>query len=124
MATGDPWNCLIPFHFGGGISQWSEAFEWFINHIFILFYNKISGTSLQKWAGEMDEFRRIIHTKLTSPPCELERWANIGLVDDELGLFLVDIPFESFLCGMLLDDTSIRTNRPGSGPHGDYVMAP
>ena len=124
MATGDPWNRLIPLNFGGGISRWSEAFEWFINDIFVRFYNKISGTSLQRWAGDMEEFRQVIHTKLTSPPCELERWANVGLIDADLGLYLVDLPFESFLCGMLLDDTSIRTNRPGSDPFGDYEMAP
>ena len=30
-------------------------------------------------------------------------------IDDELGLYLVDVPFDSFLCAVLVDDTSIRT---------------
>ena len=68
----------------------------------------------------MGEFCWTIHDKLTSPSCELERWENLGTVDDDLGLYLVDIPFDSFLCGMLMHDTSIRTIIPGSGPHGDY----
>ena len=45
-------------------------------------------------------------------------------IDNDLGLFLVDIPFNSFLCGILVDDTNISTTRPGAGPNGDYVMAP
>ena len=72
----------------------------------------------------MEDFRRMLHSKITSPPCDLELWANVGAIDDELGLYLVDVPFDSFLCAMLVDDTSIRTARPGAGPHGDYVGAP
>ena len=88
------------------------------------FFIKISGNSMGIWAGQMVGFRQAIHQKLTSPPCELETWANRGAIDDELGLYVVDIPFDSFYCGMLLDDTSISTSRPGAGPCGDYVMAP
>ena len=124
MVTGDPWHCLIPTNFGGGISRWVEAFEWFVNFLFTRFFNKISGDSMRMWSGKMEGFRRMLHSKITSPPCDLELWANVGAIDDELGLYLVDVPFDSFLCAMLVDDTSIRTARPGAGPHGDYVGAP
>lgn len=67
----------------------------------------------------MDDFRQIMHRKITSPPCDLELWANVGMIDDELGLYLVNVPFDSFLCRMLIDNTSIRTARPGAGSHGD-----
>ena len=30
IATGDPWYRLIPNNFGGGITRWTEAFQWFI----------------------------------------------------------------------------------------------
>ena len=49
---------------------------------------------------------------------------NLHTVDDDLGLYLVDIPVDSFLYGMLMDDTSIRMIRPGSTPHGAYEMNP
>lgn len=48
LATGEPWNRLIPLNFGGGILRWSDALELFINDISVQFYNKISGTSLQR----------------------------------------------------------------------------
>ena len=72
----------------------------------------------------MFEFWWLIHRKITSPPCELETWANLGRIDDEVGLYLVDILFGPFLCGMLLDDTNINTSQPGAGPDGDYTTAP
>ena len=34
------------------------------------------------------------------------------------------MPYEHFMCAMLLDDTSIQSSRPGSGPNGNYSMAP
>ena len=34
IATGDPWCRLIPSNFGGGLSRWSDGFEWFINYLF------------------------------------------------------------------------------------------
>ena len=105
------------------MADWRDGFEWFIYFLFVKFYHKISGNSLQMWANQMVEFRQAIHTKLTSPPCDLETWANRGAIDDDIGLFVVDIPFD-FFCGMLLDDTSISTSRPGAGPCGDYVLAP
>ena len=48
----------------------------------------------------------------------------VGQVDEEVGLYVVGIPFESFLCGMLVDDTNISTTRPGVGPNRHYSMAP
>ena len=76
------------------------------------------------WKDQMTEFRTILHNKLISPPCELSRWAADGRVDDEVGLYLVNVPFSHFMCAMLLDDTTIQSSRPGSGPNGNYTMAP
>jgi hypothetical protein len=43
IATGDPWTRLTPSHFGGDVRCWSIAFCWFIHHMYITFYHKISG---------------------------------------------------------------------------------
>ena len=54
----------------------------------------------------MTEFR--YNDKLISPPCELDRWAADGKINDELELYLVNVPFRHFMCVMLLDNTSIQ----------------
>ena len=78
---------------------------------------------MKYWVDDMTEFRRSIHRKITSPPCELETWANTGNIDSEHGLYMISIPFEEFYIGFLLDDTDVRSSRPGSGPNGNYVGA-
>ena len=92
--------------------------------LFTKFYHKISGNSLSMWVDKMDEFRKIIHTKVISEPCELEVWANDGDIDVEMSHTYIDIDLDDFMVAMILDDTSIRSCRPGSGPDGDYVGAP
>ena len=79
---------------------------------------------MKMWAPKIVQFRRLLHDKITSPPCDLETLGIVGQVDEEVGLYMIDIPFESFLCGMLVGDTNISTTRPGAGPNGDYSMAP
>jgi hypothetical protein len=58
IATGDPWTRLIPSHFGGNARRWSIAFRWFINHIYITFYHKISGRSIEGWIDNIQEFKK------------------------------------------------------------------
>ena len=53
IATGDPWTRLIDGNFGGEPRRWSYAFQWFINHIFTLFYHKISGRSMELWLPQI-----------------------------------------------------------------------
>ena len=124
IATGDPWCRLIPSNFGGGLSRWSDGFEWFINYLFETFYHKITGNSMKMWVAEMDEFRRVIHKKVTKIPCEIETWASTGEIDAQLGLQLIDIPFDQFYISFLIDDTNLKCCRPGSGPFGNYHSAP
>ena len=96
IAIGDPWYIIIPNSFGGGLSRGSEGFEWFINCLYETFYHKISGNSMNDWMDDMDEFRTVIHRKVTDLPCELETWAYTGEIDAELGLHLIDIPLDEF----------------------------
>lgn len=62
-----------------------------------------------------------MHTKMTSPPYELEMWANDGVIDGEHGLLLIDIPFDQYFIGFLLDDTTVSSSFPGSEPFGNYA---
>ena len=56
LATGDPWNLLIPGNFGFGLVRRSDDFECFVNHFFVRFYHKISSSSLVMWISNMVEF--------------------------------------------------------------------
>jgi hypothetical protein len=67
FATGHPWTRLIPSHFGGDPRRWIVAFHWFIDHLFVLFYHKISGRSIDGWIGHIHEFKRSILGCLAKP---------------------------------------------------------
>ena len=53
------------------------------------------------WVDDMDEFKTVIHWKVTTIPCEIESWSCNKEVDTEidvqLGLHLIDIPLDDFL---------------------------
>ena len=57
---------------------------------------------------------------MTSHPGGLERWVYSGLIDGDLGLYLVDISFDIFVPGLLMDDTSVESFPHGSGLLGNY----
>jgi len=67
IATGDPWIRLIKGYFGGEPRRWSYAFKWFVNHLFTLFFNKISGHSIEMWLPEMQHFKQLIVDRLRKP---------------------------------------------------------
>ena len=66
------------------------------------------------WISWMEEYRRIMYQKLISPLCKLEVCTSNGVIDKGLGLYLVNALFKTFLCGMLLDYTSIQLCYLGS----------
>jgi hypothetical protein len=117
-ATGIPWTRLIPDNFGGDVRQWSWGFRWFINHLFVTFYHKISGRSIEIWLDHIDEFKQAILDRLAQPahPIEREFFDDIG--HPERAQFIVQCPLDFWRVYGFLDDTNVRTCRPGSGPVG------
>jgi hypothetical protein len=81
LATGDPWTRLIPGNFGGDIRRWSYAFRWFIEHLFINFYHKISRNSIEPWIPNILEFKQAILHRLAQPahPIEMEYFEDEGI---------------------------------------------
>jgi hypothetical protein len=67
IATGIPWTRLIPDNFGGDVRRWSWGFRWFINHLFVTFYHKISGRSIEIWLDHIYEFKQAILDHLAQP---------------------------------------------------------
>ena len=51
IATGMPWYYLVRLWFGGNPDHWCTAFAWFVDHLFVTLYNKISGGSMGQWSG-------------------------------------------------------------------------
>jgi hypothetical protein len=116
IATGDPWTRLIPSHFEGDARRWSSAFRWFLNHIFVNFNHKISGQSIEGWIGSIQDFKKAILDRLAKPahPIKLD-------FDDDLAhpQYVIQCPIECWRVFGFIDDTNIRTYRPGSGPVGN-----
>jgi hypothetical protein len=96
--------------FGGNPREYSSVFHWFVNHIFCSFYNKISGSSLELWVDQFDEFRHIICDRISHPPTQIELEIDPTLAEDEpLG-----IEYDNFHCFGSIDATDFRTTRTGS----------
>ena len=95
-------------------------FAWFVDHLFVTFYNKISGCSMGQWAGKIGEFRAAIHARMRSSPIQIERRLEGGGTDADI----IDIDLDSFRLFGFLDDTCVYTQRPGAGPVGGGDHAP
>ena len=63
----------------------------------------------------MDEHRKTLHTRLTSPPCQEDLWFEKQRDIKKHRLYLVDTPLDNFCPWGLIDDTALRTCRVGSG---------
>lgn len=88
--------------------------------MFVTFFNKISGKSfLYYWANQVDNFRSIIHQKVRISPCEIER-----VLEGELTRHhIINTPFETWRVFGIIDNTCIKTSRPGDGPENDTEHA-
>jgi hypothetical protein len=49
-----------------------------VNHLFVQFYHKISGESMQMWLGQIENFKQIILYRLAQHPIERERFDADG----------------------------------------------
>jgi hypothetical protein len=79
-ATGLSWMQLCKDTFRGDPRRWSHGFKWFINHLFVTFYHKISGCSIELWLGDMENFKQAILDRLAEPaqPIEADYFDDIG----------------------------------------------
>jgi hypothetical protein len=108
LATGEPWTRLISGNFGGDVRRWSAAFRWFVEHIFVNFYHKISGTSIESWIPEINSFKLAILDSLAQPahPIEVEYFEDEGIEFDHEE-FVIHCPLESWCVFGFLDDTAV-----------------
>ena len=122
IATGCTYNDLFKNKFGHNPDVGGYMLTWFIDHVFETFYNKISGDSMAMWTSpeSIEIFRELIWETVRVSLTELEEYLD-GVTDE---IEILDIAFEVFRVFGFIDDTHIKSCRPGSGPVGDTPGAP
>jgi hypothetical protein len=88
--------------FGGNPDFWGGLFHSFVNHLYRLFYNKISGNSLQMVFTDDDyrHFGKLIYNKIVVSYKELDDYEK-GEIDE---LTTIDLKADEFrICGWIDD---------------------
>lgn len=112
LMKGNPFTEMARHTFGGDPRHLSKMFDSMNNHLYNLFYNKISGTSLCQWIpSQIHMCRQLIYDALSDGAIEESIYENGNLINREWILHHFD--FSSFRPFGFLDDFCIPTSRPG-----------
>jgi len=122
MIQGKSFTSMARELFGGDPRNLSKMFDAMNDHLYNLFYNKISGTSLKQWVpSKVDLCRQLLYDSLSDGVIE-ELVFNNGEVVDRSWI-LHHFEFESFRIFGFLDDFAIQTARPGnSSSRGQQIV--
>ena len=108
---GVPFTEMARHTFGGDPRYYSWMFEFMTDHLYFLFYNKITGTSLSQWIpGHLDTCRRLIHDALSDSAIFETEYVDGEVVDRRWILHHFD--FETFRPFGFVDDYKLATARP------------
>ena len=109
LRTGTSFTLMAAHIFGGDPRVFTHYVRAIVNHLYSLFYHKITGDSMSLWIDEIDEFREATWDKMLSGMVnERDRHGN----EDN---WEVHVPFDTFRIFGWLDDTDMETNRPRAG---------
>jgi hypothetical protein len=112
MNKGVPFTDMARYPFGGDPRRFSEMKELMIDHLYMTFYHKISGRSLDQWIpAHLNTCRRLIYDALSTGAIEEIDYENGEVIDTRLIRHHFD--FDSFRPFGFLDDFAIPTARPG-----------
>jgi hypothetical protein len=76
IATpGDAFFDFIPSKFGSCAPKWSNAFKWYIDHVFNTVYHKITGNSMLQWTDHINFFGHIAK-KVAEVPVSVQQIVN------------------------------------------------
>jgi hypothetical protein len=113
MIKGTPFTEMARHTFGGDPRCLSRMYQVMIDHLYLTFYNKISGTSMDQWIPlHLNSCRRLIYDALADGAIEEVEFHNGEEVDRRW--ILHHFHFDSFRPFGFLDDFAIPTARPGS----------
>jgi len=113
IALGLDFTLLVESKFGGSATRWSEAFKWFIEHIYFTFYHRITGNSMTLWLDKIDEFRRKICYKVNADPVRVRTTDTNG--NAIFRWFYVNCNPIMFQIFGFIDDTGVQSCRPAGG---------
>jgi hypothetical protein len=105
MAKAENYSTMYK-HFGGDWQAYTYPINWFTNFVFVKYYHRITGSSMEYWASSVPDFRRLIWSKacvLEDGTCTmpLEEFYNFGFIDC--------ISHETFL---IIEKIVFKTNSP------------
>ena len=113
LTKGTPFTEMARHIFGGDPRRFSPMFEAVVNHLYLTFYNKISGTSLEQWIPRyIDQCRELIYNALSAGVIAETHYVDGEVVDETWILHHFD--FASFRIFGFLDDFAMPTARPGN----------
>jgi hypothetical protein len=116
MMKGVPFTEMACHTFGGDPQHFSTMKVIIINHLYLMFYHKISGRSLDQWVPTgLYTCRRLIYDALSDGAIEKVEYENGEVVDTRL--IRHHFHFDSFHPLGFLDDFAIPSARPGSLAH-------
>jgi hypothetical protein len=79
LLRGSPFTEMARGEFGGNPRHFTYMFKAMNDHMYVTFYNKISGTSLNEWLPhQVHHFRRLIYDTLQDGAIEETRYDNNG----------------------------------------------
>ena len=99
-------------YFGGDPRRFTYSIRLVANHLYVTFYNKISGDSMGQWTNKIDIFRYAIWEKMKINNNN-SGTASTGNCNNQHGAVNLNIPFESFRIFGFADDAGFRTTAPG-----------
>jgi hypothetical protein len=113
MMKGVPFTDMAHHTFGGDPWHFSTMNVIVINHLYLTFYHKISGRSLDQWIPTgLHTCRRLIYDALSDGAIEEVEYENGEVVDTRL--IRHHFHFDSFCPFGFLDDFAIPSARPRS----------
>lgn len=112
VIKGAPFTEMARFVFGGDPRHYSTMFQLLVDHLYMTFYNKISGTSLEQWIPRyIDECRLLIHNALSTGALHEVVYMDGEVIDENL--ILHHFLFEHFRIFGFFDDFAMPCGRPG-----------
>jgi hypothetical protein len=113
---GSPFTEMARHVFGGDPRYMSSMFELMVNHLYLSFYNKISGSSLDQWLPRyLDRCRQLIYNALGDGAIFETEYFDGEVINQTW--IIHHFHFNTFRIFGFLDDFAIPTARPGGGPN-------
>ena len=115
FSTGNTMPNLVKGFFGGDVNKWYSAFRAFVDHVFLTFYHRICGRSLDFIKPQVQSFINVIATLMAKQPTKEETAGDEDLFNSHKDFYKHINPRLWRIWGFV-DATNQKTCRPGSGP--------